>query len=133
MGLIRGQPRQPWHSTGLASSQPPTPGVAGPGPQTTLRRSMSARETYRRETGYMPYQLPGLANSIPGKFPPNSACTRVHDVPAFSLGSAPRPRARSHHGCDGEGGHEAQPPSWLITLSGFVSADRDSRRCRLVA
>ncbi|KAI0701883.1 fungal-specific transcription factor domain-containing protein [Cerioporus squamosus] len=34
MGLIRGQPRQPWHSTGLASSQPPTPGVAGPGPQT---------------------------------------------------------------------------------------------------
>ncbi|KAI0635619.1 fungal-specific transcription factor domain-containing protein [Trametes polyzona] len=36
MGLIRGQPRQPWHG-GLpsSSSQPSTPGVAGPGPQTT--------------------------------------------------------------------------------------------------
>ncbi|KAI0749730.1 fungal-specific transcription factor domain-containing protein [Daedaleopsis nitida] len=74
MGLIRGQPRQPWHSTGLASSQPSTPGVAGPGPQTTLRRSMSAREPYhhhhhhRRDAGYMPgapYHVPGLANSIP--------------------------------------------------------------------
>ncbi len=73
MGLIRGQPRQPWHSTGLAS-QPSTPGVAGPGPQTSLRRSMSARETYhRRDSGYIPgapYHLPGLANSIPGKSPP---------------------------------------------------------------
>ncbi|KAL1940291.1 hypothetical protein VTO73DRAFT_9243 [Trametes versicolor] len=76
MGLIRGQPRQPWH-TGLASaSQPPTPGVAGPGPTTSsMRRSMSARE-YRREAGYMrgaPYHLSGLpgAASGPDRHPHN--------------------------------------------------------------
>ncbi len=71
MGLIRGQPRQPWH-TGLASaSQPPTPGVAGPGPTTSMRRSMSARE-YRREAGYMrgaPYHLSGLPGPASGKSP----------------------------------------------------------------
>ena len=87
MGLIRGQPRQPWHSTGLASSQPPTPGVAGPGPQTSLRRSMSARETYHRRE-YMagaPYHLPALANSIPGKSPANFVPDCMRGVPAFPL------------------------------------------------
>ncbi|CDO71850.1 hypothetical protein BN946_scf184939.g74, partial [Trametes cinnabarina] len=67
MGLIRGQPRQPWH---LSASQPPTPGVAGPGPQTSLRRSASARDSYhRREGGYMrgvPYHLPGLPGPVSG-------------------------------------------------------------------
>ncbi|RPD75011.1 hypothetical protein L226DRAFT_487030 [Lentinus tigrinus ALCF2SS1-7] len=89
MGLIRGQPRQPWHSTGLASSQPSTPGVAGPGPQTTLRRSMSARETYHRRDTYMagaPYHLPGLANSIPDTdWSHNiSASTPRHQVPPMT-------------------------------------------------
>ncbi|EJF64783.1 hypothetical protein DICSQDRAFT_159813 [Dichomitus squalens LYAD-421 SS1] len=71
MGLIRGQPRQPWHSAGLsASSQPATPGVAGPGPQTTLRRTMSARETtFRRDSyigtgGSAPYHIPGMSRPI---------------------------------------------------------------------
>ncbi|RDX57055.1 hypothetical protein OH76DRAFT_1394812 [Lentinus brumalis] len=85
MGLIRGQPRQPWHSTGLAS-QPSTPGVAGPGPQTSLRRSMSARETYhRRDSGYIPgapYHLPGLANSIPE--PDWTHTSRHHAVPPMT-------------------------------------------------
>ncbi|KAI0822511.1 fungal-specific transcription factor domain-containing protein [Trametes gibbosa] len=64
MGLIRGQPRQPWHA-GL-TSQPPTPGIAGPGPH-SLRRSSSARE-YRREAAYLrgsPYHhLVGLPGAI---------------------------------------------------------------------
>ncbi|KAH9856610.1 fungal-specific transcription factor domain-containing protein [Lenzites betulinus] len=66
MGLIRGQPRQPWHA-GL-TSQPPTPGVAGPGPH-TVRRSASARE-YRREAAYVrgsPYHhLAGLPGALSG-------------------------------------------------------------------
>ena len=77
MGLIRGQPRQPWHGTAthIPSSQPGTPGVGGPGPQTALRRTMSAREPYRRgSSGYgvaaSPYhrhhQL-AVAGSISGK------------------------------------------------------------------
>ncbi len=75
MGLIRGQPRQPWHSAGLSTaSQPSTPGVAGPGPQTTLRRSMSARETaFRRDLPYAaggagaPYHVPRMTGPISGK------------------------------------------------------------------
>ncbi|KAI8980064.1 fungal-specific transcription factor domain-containing protein [Trametes punicea] len=67
MGLIRGQPRQPWHTNGAAGSQPPTPGIAGPGPQTSLRRSASAREAHRRDSGYMrgaPYHHPGLPGPV---------------------------------------------------------------------
>ncbi|KAI0671467.1 hypothetical protein C8Q78DRAFT_774400 [Trametes maxima] len=78
MGLIRGQPRQPWHATGLAASQPSTPGVAGPGPQ-TLRRSMSARE-YRRESGVVrgaPYHLPGLSGA-------SSGADHPHNLPVAS-------------------------------------------------
>ena len=73
MGLIRGQPRQPWHGAGLPASQPPTPGVAGPGPQTSLRRTVSAREPYRRgSSGYAVAASPyhhqvALANSVSGK------------------------------------------------------------------
>lgn len=108
MGLIRGQPRQPWHSTGLASSQPPTPGVAGPGPQTTLRRSMSARETYhRRDPIYLasaPYHVPGgMHNSIQGK-PPTVVISSPYPprCPKFrASGSVSdlRPRGRSRHSC----------------------------------
>lgn len=104
MGLIRGQPRQPWHSTGLTNPQVPTPGVAGPGPQTSLRRSMSARETYRREAApYMTngsYRVAGLSgSSIPGK-PPAPVITRVRnasELPAREAcpTSCPRPRPRS--------------------------------------
>ncbi|KAI1797033.1 fungal-specific transcription factor domain-containing protein [Ganoderma leucocontextum] len=72
MGLIRGQPRQPWHSAGLStSSQPSPPGVAGPGPQTTLRGSMSERETtFRRDPPYVargasaPYHVPRMTRPI---------------------------------------------------------------------
>ncbi|KAI0326960.1 hypothetical protein GY45DRAFT_1309636 [Cubamyces sp. BRFM 1775] len=80
MGLIRGQPRQPWHAGNLSTSQPPTPGLAGPGPRTTLRRSASAREAYHRESGYMrgaPYHLPGL----PG---PASGAGDPHNLPSAS-------------------------------------------------
>ncbi|KAI0368789.1 hypothetical protein BV20DRAFT_947406 [Pilatotrama ljubarskyi] len=77
MGLIRGQPRQPWH---LSASQPPTPGVAGPGPQ-TLRRSLSSRETYRREAAFMrgqaPYHLPGLPGTV-------SRPEHPHNIPSAS-------------------------------------------------
>ena len=51
MGLIRGQPRQPWHGT-MPMSQPSTPGLGGPGPQTSLRRSMSARACIEIEAMY---------------------------------------------------------------------------------
>ncbi|KAH9902741.1 fungal-specific transcription factor domain-containing protein [Cubamyces lactineus] len=54
MGLIRGQPRQPWHAGSLSTSQPPTPGIAGPGPRTTLRRSASAGD---------PHNLPSASSS----------------------------------------------------------------------
>ncbi|KAI0768038.1 fungal-specific transcription factor domain-containing protein [Trametes elegans] len=71
MGLIRGQPRQLWH--GLpSSSQPSTPGVAGPGPHTTLRRAHSDRQPQRREPGYRraPYHLPTLpGGAASGKSP----------------------------------------------------------------
>lgn len=98
MGLIRGQPRQPWHSAGLStssSSQPSTPGVAGPGPQTTLRRSMSARETtFRRDSPYVaggagaPYHVPRMTRPISGKplvsstFVPSPARVPCAPVPA---------------------------------------------------
>ncbi|OSC98256.1 hypothetical protein PYCCODRAFT_1439438 [Trametes coccinea BRFM310] len=92
MGLIRGQPRQPWH---LSASQPSTPGVAGPGPQTSLRRSASARDSYhRREGGYMrgaPYHLPGLPGPVSGAgdHPHNilssSSSRSSHQSPMLSL------------------------------------------------
>ncbi|KAI0649400.1 fungal-specific transcription factor domain-containing protein [Trametes meyenii] len=87
MGLIRGQPRQPWHATGLAASQPSTPGVAGPGPQ-TLRRSMSARE-YRRESGVVrgaPYHLPGMPGASSGADHPHN-----HPVASSSRSSQVSP------------------------------------------
>lgn len=92
MGLIRGQPRQPWHAGSLSTSQPPTPGIAGPGPRTTLRRSASAREGYHRESGYMrgaPYHLPGLPGPASGKLP-SSPCRAA----ACVLVLVPRARAK---------------------------------------
>ncbi|KAJ8494774.1 hypothetical protein ONZ51_g2118 [Trametes cubensis] len=93
MGLIRGQPRQPWHAGSLSTSQPPTPGIAGPGPRTTLRRSASAREAaYHRESGYMrgaPYHLPGLPGPASGK-QPSSPCRAA----ACVLVLVPRGRAK---------------------------------------
>ena len=86
MGLIRGQPRQPWHGT-MPMSQPSTPGLGGPGPQTSLRRSMSAREAYRRSSsGYAvmgttaSYQL-GVSGPISGKRRTFSLCAKPPTSP----------------------------------------------------
>ncbi|KAH9945025.1 fungal-specific transcription factor domain-containing protein [Epithele typhae] len=98
MGLIRGQPRQPWHA-GLAS-QPPTPGVAGPGPSTQLRRSVSAREPpYRRSAAHgaprTPYHQLGMPGPLPdGEWPRRnlapSSSGRHHTVaPMAAAGMIP--------------------------------------------
>ncbi|KAI0360201.1 hypothetical protein OH77DRAFT_1493597 [Trametes cingulata] len=62
MGLIRGQPRQPWH---LSASQPPTPGVAGPG-----YRGRWAEDEGRAGRADHPHNIPAASSSRSNQMSP---------------------------------------------------------------
>ena len=73
-GLIRGQPRSAYRqhasSTVVPSQQYQTPAVAGPGPNTTLRRAVSGSSvdyTFRSSYGPQFQQTQGIMPVLPGK------------------------------------------------------------------
>ncbi|KAI9061087.1 hypothetical protein FKP32DRAFT_1667804 [Trametes sanguinea] len=109
MGLIRGQPRQPWH---LSASQPSTPGVAGPGPQT--RRQARGRNLLGVWT-QLTEDLPG-AGDHPHNILSSSSSRSSHLSPMLSL--LPTPTSAPMSDTHPIYGYQAPNGSSSIALSG---------------